>query len=81
MGAGALLGFIGDRYTSEETARFLTDVSMALTRGKYAIVADVLEGQMNHLSAMENALGRDQARAEQAELELQERIEALQRQK
>jgi uncharacterized membrane protein len=39
-----------------------------------------LEGQMSHLSALERALKRDQMRAEQAELDLQERIDALQRQ-
>ena len=139
MGTGALIGFIGDRYTSEAAARFLADVSAALTPDKYAIVADVdeesvtavdtrmeaiggvvlrtiktssedecsrqvaalrakldelkashlrayagrtekLQAQMIHIRGMQNRLAQDQARSEQAELELQKEIETLQRQ-
>jgi uncharacterized membrane protein len=125
MGTGALIGFMGDRYTSEAAARFLADASAALTPGKYAIVADVDEESItavdmrmqavggvvfrtmessgenersrqvaalrakldelraDHLKAyadrgMQGRLSREQARFEQAELDLQKEIEALQ---
>lgn len=57
MGTGALLGFIGDLYTFEGSADFLSDISTALTPGKYAIVADVDEEWVTPVDTRMEALG------------------------
>lgn len=57
MGAGALVGFMGDRYTSEAAERFLADASAALTPGKYAIVADVDEESVTAVDTRMEAVG------------------------
>jgi len=42
-GTGALVGVIRDVYTAEVDSDFISDVSTALTPGKYAVIADVDE--------------------------------------
>jgi uncharacterized membrane protein len=42
-GTGALIGLIRDVYTAQVDGDFVSDVSTALTPGKYAVIADVDE--------------------------------------
>ena len=57
MGTGALAGLIGDLYTSEVDADFLSDVSTALIPGKYAVLADVDEEWVTPVDTRMEALG------------------------
>jgi uncharacterized membrane protein len=57
MGAGALIGFLGDLYTLDGAADFLSDVSTALTPGKYAIIADVDEESVTPVDTHMEPLG------------------------
>ncbi len=57
MGAGALAGLFGDLYAYGVDADFLSDVSTALTAGKYAVVADVDEDWVTPVDTRMEALG------------------------
>jgi uncharacterized membrane protein len=57
IGTGALAGLIGDLYNSEVDTDFLTDVSTALTPGKYAVVADVDEDWVTPVDTRMEAVG------------------------
>ncbi|MGO9993852.1 MAG: DUF1269 domain-containing protein [Steroidobacteraceae bacterium] len=57
IGAGALAGLVGDLYNSEVDTDFLTNVSTALTPGKYAVVADVDEDWVTPVDTRMEALG------------------------
>ena len=56
-GTGALIGLIADLYTSVVDADFLSDISTALTPGKYAVVADVDEEWVTPVDRRMEALG------------------------
>ena len=56
-GAGALIGLIRDLRTSDVDTDFLTDVSTALTPGKYAVLADVDEEWVTPVDTRMEALG------------------------
>ena len=56
-GTGALLGLIGDVYTSEVDSDFLSDISTALSPGKYAVVADVDEDWVTPVDTRMETLG------------------------
>jgi uncharacterized membrane protein len=57
MGAGALAGLIGDLYTSEVDADFVSEVSTALIPGKFAVLADVDEEWVTPVDTRMEALG------------------------
>jgi uncharacterized membrane protein len=57
MSTGALIGLLGDLRTSEVGEDFLTDVSTALTAGKYAVVADVDEEWVTPVDTRMEAIG------------------------
>lgn len=57
MGAGALIGLIGDIRVSDVDTDFLTDVSTALTPGKYAVLADLDEEWVTPVDTRMEALG------------------------
>ncbi len=56
-GTGALIGLIRDVRTSRVSADFLTDVSSALTPGKYAVIADVDEEWVTPVDTRMEAIG------------------------
>jgi len=57
FGTGTLVGLIGDIRASDVDTDFLTDVSTALTAGKYAVVADLDEEWVTPLDTRMEALG------------------------
>ena len=57
MGGGALIGLIGDLVESDVHSDFLSDVSAALTPGKYAVIADVDEDWVTPVDTRMEALG------------------------
>jgi uncharacterized membrane protein len=54
-GIGALIGFIHDVHTASVDTEFLSDVSSALTPGKFAVAADVREDWVIPLDRMMEA--------------------------
>jgi uncharacterized membrane protein len=55
--AGALAGLIGDVYASSVDADFLSDVSAALTPGKFAVVANISEEWVTPVDTRMEAAG------------------------
>lgn len=56
-GTGALIGLIRDVYTADVDTDFLSDVSTALTSGKYAVIADVDEEWVTPADTRMESLG------------------------
>ena len=56
-GMGALIGLIRDVYTADVDTDFLSDVSTALTAGKYAVVAEVEEDWVTPVDTRIEPLG------------------------
>jgi uncharacterized membrane protein len=55
--AGALAGLLGDMYTANVDEEFLTEVSTALTPGKWALIAEVDEDWVTPVDTRMEAVG------------------------
>jgi len=56
-GLGVLAGLLGDMYTANVDEEFLTEVSTALTPGKWAVIAEVDEDWVTPVDTRMEALG------------------------
>lgn len=56
-GTGALIGIMRDVYTAQVDTDFVSDVSTALTAGKYAVIADVDEEWVTPVDTRMEAIG------------------------
>jgi len=57
--AGVMAGLLGDMYTANVDEEFLTEVSTALTPGKWAVIAEVDEDWVTPVDTRMEALGGD----------------------
>ena len=55
--AGVMAGLLGDMYTANIDEQFLTEVSTALTPGKWAVIAEVDEDRVTPVDTRMEALG------------------------
>jgi uncharacterized membrane protein len=72
-GTGALIGVIRDVYTAEVDSDFISDVSTALTPGKYAVIADVDEEWVTPVDTRMEPIGGVVFRTVKSEAEAERR--------